>query len=545
MDPGPSVDATASVTLPGGWETVNQPVWTQGSLPVFFFYGASWCPYCSASSWSVYAALSAFGNFSGSFTLGYSSTSDVYPATPEILLGGVSYSSSWVALQWNETFPTLTNSTGVFYFNTYGGNSIPFAVIDGQYVNANGTLVDPAGLVPWEATGASTVLSEVNSRNGSAWNVIASQTFLIEALLVVANGGNGPAAVLSSANVTADLALLGYYPVSFTESGLPSGASWSVTLDGVTKDSSTSAISLYRTDGRYPFTVGVVEGYVPSPDAGNVTVSGTGQSVSVSFVILSVGKYVVTFVESGLPAGTNWTVTMNGTVGSSTDTTNLFIEPDGIYAFVIGKVAGYNSSPVAGNLTVNGSNVTESIAFTLIPGNNPLTASASASPTTVQTGQAVTFTCAASGGEAPYSYSWAFGDGGAGAGLSTTHDYTLTGTMNATCTVTDSFGTAASGSAVVTVTSSSPSGTGSSGGCSSGGSGSGSCGRSTLSSGLSSAEWTFVVIAVIVVATLGILVALQRKPKAPSGSAEPQPADTQRPSDPPPTGGTSGSGPRS
>lgn len=83
----------------------------------------------------------------------------------------------------------------------------------------------------------------------------------------------------------------------------------------------------------------------------------------------------------------------------------------------------------------------------------PLSAAASAKPTSVDIGQPVTFNCAPSGGVSPYTYSWAFGDGSSGTGQSPSHTYLVAGSENAVCTVTDKSSTTATSAVAISVTS--------------------------------------------------------------------------------------------
>jgi hypothetical protein len=73
------------------------------------------------------------------------------------------------------------------------------------------------------------------------------------------------------------------YSVSFTETGLPSGTSWSVTLNGSPQSSAGPSINFVEPNGSYVFTVGSVPGYTVAPE-GNVTVQGASVSVPVTFV---------------------------------------------------------------------------------------------------------------------------------------------------------------------------------------------------------------------------------------------------------------------
>lgn len=71
----------------------------------------------------------------------------------------------------------------------------------------------------------------------------------------------------------------------------------------------------------------------------------------------------VTFVESGLPAGTQWSIALNGTTKSSTSRTIDFNESGGTYTFVVKSIPGYIASPSTGTITVNRS-IPENIIFT-------------------------------------------------------------------------------------------------------------------------------------------------------------------------------------
>jgi hypothetical protein len=77
--------------------------------------------------------------------------------------------------------------------------------------------------------------------------------------------------------------------------------------------------------------------------------------------------FPVTFTETGLPSGTNWTVTLNGRPNASTTNMITFAEPNDRYAFSVGSVTGYATNESSGVVVVNGSWVNETIPFTSIP----------------------------------------------------------------------------------------------------------------------------------------------------------------------------------
>ena len=73
--------------------------------------------------------------------------------------------------------------------------------------------------------------------------------------------------------------------------------------------------------------------------------------------------YFVTFSEAGLPAGTLWSVTLGGSTESATNASMSFDELNGTYAYTVGAVAGYSSTPSSGNVTVAGSSPTVRVTF--------------------------------------------------------------------------------------------------------------------------------------------------------------------------------------
>jgi len=75
-------------------------------------------------------------------------------------------------------------------------------------------------------------------------------------------------------------------------------------------------------------------------------------------------NYTIRFTETGLPTGTQWSVTLNGTTKSSTTNTIIFSEPNGTYSYRIATVIkSYVPVPSSGTFTVNGESVNVSIIF--------------------------------------------------------------------------------------------------------------------------------------------------------------------------------------
>jgi hypothetical protein len=153
------------------------------------------------------------------------------------------------------------------------------------------------------------------------------------------------------------------YTLSFTESGLPGGTQWSVSINGGAPSSSSgSTISFSEANGSYSFSVTTTNSqYSPSPATGSIGISGGSANQDITFNLQS---YTVTFSEAGLPGGTMWSMTLNGQPGSSSSSQIVYSEPNGTYPFTISSVGFYGPSPASGKVTVNGGPAGKLITFT-------------------------------------------------------------------------------------------------------------------------------------------------------------------------------------
>ncbi len=164
------------------------------------------------------------------------------------------------------------------------------------------------------------------------------------------------------------------YAVSFTENGLPPGTNWSVLLGSSRQAGTTPTIVFEEMNGSYAYAVGPIPGYSTTWN-GSVQVVGGPRALAVNF---SQVTYGIQFVESGLPPGTNWSVTVRSAGHSSTSPAIIVPEPNGTYAYLIGAVAGY-TTVWSGNVTVTGSAPTVPVPFTQV--RYPVTFTESGLPT--------------------------------------------------------------------------------------------------------------------------------------------------------------------
>ncbi len=123
---------------------------------------------------------------------------------------------------------------------------------------------------------------------------------------------------------------------------------------------SGSILGLSYEGGNYWSNYGTPQdpyGVIPYTDGGLIY-SGGDYVPLVPFVL-----YEIIFVETGLPAGTFWSVTINGYTQSTNTTTMVFYDPNGVYAFVVGPVTGYHVHPSKGAVILNNANYTVHLKF--------------------------------------------------------------------------------------------------------------------------------------------------------------------------------------
>jgi len=113
----------------------------------------------------------------------------------------------------------------------------------------------------------------------------------------------------------------------------------------------TSAVCLGSLDraGRQPLTSGGGNGFYPS-----VTETLPEEDLTTLF-----------FTETGLRAGTNWSVILGGQNLTGDGSEVAFFEPKGTYAFRISS-PGYTATPASGSISVSGKGeANESVVFTI------------------------------------------------------------------------------------------------------------------------------------------------------------------------------------
>jgi hypothetical protein len=160
------------------------------------------------------------------------------------------------------------------------------------------------------------------------------------------------------------------YPVRFAETGLV-GSGWSVQVAGGPSGHSTgSSFALDLPNGSYTFSAWA-DNRTYASAGGSFVVDAVPFVQEVTFSILT---YVVTFVEGGLPPGSEWSATLGGQSNLSTGNSMAFTASNGSYRFRVGNLSGYELTPASGIIYVVGGDVWLTINFTsLLPAGYPVT----------------------------------------------------------------------------------------------------------------------------------------------------------------------------
>jgi hypothetical protein len=149
------------------------------------------------------------------------------------------------------------------------------------------------------------------------------------------------------------------FPVLFSETGLPAGTSWAVSVRAGSLTSSGPSVMLLLPADPYVWTITPPDGWMveDGPSTGHLVV--TAGSETENTVEFSPG-YEVSFKESGLPAHTAWQVEVNGDISSGTSNTIEATLTNGSATYVA-TVSG--SGNASGDATVAGAPVTVAIQY--------------------------------------------------------------------------------------------------------------------------------------------------------------------------------------
>jgi hypothetical protein len=154
------------------------------------------------------------------------------------------------------------------------------------------------------------------------------------------------------------ITILPTYSVSFVGEGLEAGSPWTVTFAGITLLAGGPGVGMdfIVPNGTYSFSVGSPPQFTSTPSNGSVRVAGADvATIVLTFTHVPVPGYLITFVETGLTAGTPWIVTWApDTYYASTNDTIEFSSINGTYHWRVSSDSSDVPTPENGSINISG-----------------------------------------------------------------------------------------------------------------------------------------------------------------------------------------------
>lgn len=177
---------------------------------------------------------------------------------------------------------------------------------------------------------------------------------------------------VSASSVTINVEFEAFlFDATFAETGLPANTTWTFSLygfNGITETITTNNTSytLLVPNGTYVYQVQMVDQYIPLPSVSSVKVAGSEISVQIVFKIY---RYLLTFNENNLPAGTLWHVNLTSGTGqkfsnSSTGNQITFNLTNETYSYTFSSANKTWANETVGSVTINGAPVSITANFT-------------------------------------------------------------------------------------------------------------------------------------------------------------------------------------
>jgi Thermopsin len=152
------------------------------------------------------------------------------------------------------------------------------------------------------------------------------------------------------------------HPVDLVATGLPAKVGWSIVIGATPYLSAGGTIALDLLDGTYDYRIVPVPGYTVPSYQGSFTVSGRSVNLTVTW---SPFLAPLTVNVSGLPATTNWTLTVDpGSANSTSGTGAIVVDlANGTYVVNVSAPYYYLTTEGSDPVTMTGSPQSFTVAF--------------------------------------------------------------------------------------------------------------------------------------------------------------------------------------
>jgi hypothetical protein len=153
-----------------------------------------------------------------------------------------------------------------------------------------------------------------------------------------------------------------YYPVTWTESGLPSGTRWSLDVRGTTITGSGTSLTLPELNGSYGYQLTPVVGFHDTTPNVGFLVEGAPVTVPLVFVALPTA-FPVDFTETGLWSPVNWSIEVAGVPHTFVRSVGSLSLPNGSFTAVVRGPSGFIPVPRVIALTMGGAPLSVNCTF--------------------------------------------------------------------------------------------------------------------------------------------------------------------------------------
>jgi hypothetical protein len=314
---------------------------------------------------------------------------------------GVYYDAEWVYCGPGDGIASTNLASNITmslqYDNGHNFQAVPYALNIGADTGERMyNVTDTPGLAPGDGTPSGT-LTVGNSAPGMLYT--ASQTATVNVTSFLSSGslsfgGNNVSYTGSEANVTlapgsyevvlwngtqvaadANISLSPgeflaltltpaplTHPVSLAATGLPASVGWSIVIGSRPYLSSGGTIALELLDGTYDYRIVPVPGYTVPSYQGSFTVSGQPVTIQVTW---SPFLASLTVNVSGLPATTDWTLTIDPGSANSTGGSGAIVVDlaNGTYVVNVSAPYYYLTTEGSESVTMSGTAQSFTVAF--------------------------------------------------------------------------------------------------------------------------------------------------------------------------------------